>query len=186
MLHGIEGVARELARISERPVIDPGTPVLTCVAVAPEGGAVEDCACRLRDVLSAVLSLALDADFDEEELPVDGIADWFLSACSDGGAVGPTVGVARARYRERTGAEPWGIQNWLFRFDPELEARGWEFWGLTRAADGGGRLDLWLDTWGEPMFSWEELRWLLYACGAQAVADPVVVGSGSWVAEATV
>lgn len=28
--------------------------------------------------------------------------------------------------------------------------------------------------------------WLLYACGAQAVADPVVVGSGIWAAEATV
>ncbi|MER7307050.1 hypothetical protein [Streptomyces griseoluteus] len=87
---------------------------------------------------------------------------------------------------ERTGVDPWEIQDWLFRFDPELEARGWEFWDLTRAADGSGRLNLWLDTWGEPMFSWEEPCWLLYACGAQAVTDPVVVGSGSWAAEATV
>ncbi|MGW5045147.1 hypothetical protein [Streptomyces griseoluteus] len=128
----------------------------------------------------------MNADFAEEQLPLDGIPDWFVGAGRDGGAVGPAVDAARTRYRERAGADPWEIQNWLFRFDPELEVRGWEFWDLTRAADGSGRLNLWLDTRGEPMFSWEELRWLLYAGGAQAVADPVVVGSDSWAAEATV
>ncbi|MGW5331288.1 hypothetical protein [Streptomyces bauhiniae] len=185
MLHEIEGVGREFTRVSERPGSASETPVLACITVTSEDDP-ETYAHRLRDVLRAVFSLAVDADFDAEEIPVDGIPDWFLDAGRDAGAVGPTVGAARTLYRERTGADPWEIQNWLFRFDPELEARGWEFWDLTRPADGSGRLHLWLDTWGEPMFSWEELRWLLYACGAQTVADPVVVGSGSWAAEATV
>lgn len=185
MLHEIEGVGRESKRVSGRPETASEAPVLAYIAVTPENDP-ETYANRLRDVLGAVFSLAVDADFDEGELPVDGIPDFFVDAGRDGGAVGPASEAARSRYRERTGAEPWEIQDWLFRFDPEMEARGWEFWDLTRAADGSGRLHLWLDTWGEPMFSWEELRWLLYACGAQTVADPEVVGSGSWAAEATV
>ncbi|MFD4786644.1 hypothetical protein ACFWN1_06090 [Streptomyces sp. NPDC058459] len=165
VLHEIEGVTQELARVSERPGIDSGTPVLACIAVTPEGDA-EAYAGRLREALRAVLSLAVQADFDQEEVPVDGIPDWFLGA-------GRTLGA-------------WEIQDWLFRFDPEMEARGWEFWDLTRAEDGSGLLHLWLDTRGEPMFSREELRWLLHACGAEAIADPMVVGADSWAAEMTI
>ncbi|MER6468097.1 hypothetical protein [Streptomyces collinus] len=137
---------------------------------------------RLRGVFAAVFALAAHADFDEDEVPVDTLPDWFVQVC-EGGAATPFAVDGRERYAERTGDGPWEIRDWLSRFDPELEARGWEFWDVTRSADGTGRLNVWLDTWGEPFFSWEELRWLLHTCGADLVGDPVVAKTDSWAQE---
>ncbi|WP_432153137.1 hypothetical protein [Streptomyces tricolor] len=179
MQHDIEGVKREAARVSGRPESDPQTPVLAFVEVIPEGDP-EEYARRLREVLAAVFRLAAQADFDREELPLETVPDWFVQVCQGGAATDSFATDGRARYAERTGDDPWEVQDWLSRFDPELEARGWAFWDLTHSAVGRGRLNLWLDTWGEPFFSWEELRWLLYTCGADSVADPVVTGADVW------
>ncbi|MEU3983948.1 hypothetical protein AB0F77_28360 [Streptomyces sp. NPDC026672] len=181
MLHEIEGVEQEFARVSGRPEIDPDVPVLAHVTVTPNGDP-QVYADRLRQVFAAVFALAAEADFDEGDVPVGMIPDWFVQVCG-GGDVEVFASEGRARYTERTGDGPWELQDWLSRFDPELEARGWAFWDLTRSADDRGRLNLWLDTWGEPFFSWEELRWLLYTCGARSVADPVVSGSDAWARE---
>jgi hypothetical protein len=183
MLHEIEGVQEERARVASRPEISPDVPVLTSVEVRPIGDPAAYAA-RLREVFATVFDIAAEADFDDDEIPVDTIPEWFLRA-RDGMAADFAV-QGRERYREVTGKEGWRLQDWMSRFDPELEARGWAFWDLTPSRDDRGRLHLWLDTWGEPFFSWEELRWLLYACGAVSVDDPIVVKQESWAGELSV
>ncbi|MFV0127300.1 hypothetical protein ACLGI4_06240 [Streptomyces sp. HMX112] len=185
MLHEIEGVEQERSRVSGRPEIDPRVPLLAFVELDVEG-TPEEYAGRLRGVLAAVYDLAAREDFDEEELPVDTVPAWFAGVCRGGGAAEPSAARGRERYTERTGDGPWELQDWLSRFDPELEARGWAFWDLTRSPGGAGRLRLWVDTWGEPFFSWEELRWLAYTCGARSVADPVLAKPEVWAGEASV
>ncbi|MEU9187963.1 hypothetical protein AB0D14_26165 [Streptomyces sp. NPDC048484] len=182
MIHEIEGVERELGRVSSRPEIDLGTPILTYVELTPSGDP-EAYSGRLRDVLAAVFDLAVRPGFDEDEVPVDTIPEWFVRACEDGAAVDSFVAEGQARHRELNSVGPWRIQDWLSRFDPELENRGWAFWDLTRSPDDSRRLRLWLDTWGEPFFAWEELRWLAYTCGAASVANPMVVKSEQWARE---
>ncbi|MFF0478333.1 hypothetical protein [Streptomyces sp. NPDC004284] len=186
MLHEIEGVEQERSRVSGRPEIDPAVPLLACVELEPETGEADGpgaYASRLREVLAAVYGLAAEEDFDEEQLPLDGIPAWFIGVCRGGGPTEPFAAEGRERYTERTGGAPWEIQDWLSRFDPELEARGWAFWDLTRAPGDQGRLRLWLDTWGEPFFSWEELRWLAYVCGARTVSDPITLKPQAWAEE---
>ncbi len=185
MLHEIEGVEQERARVSERPDSAAGIPVLTCVEVAPSGDP-QVCSDRLRDVLAAVFGLAVRADFDEDEIPVDTLPGWFVDVCDASATTDALAVEGREKYRERTGAGPWKVQDWLSRFDPELEARGWAFWDLTRSPDDSGRLRIWLDTWGEPFFSWEDVRWLAHVCGADSVADPVVARSEQWAGERSV
>lgn len=184
MLHEIEGVEQERSRVSERPAIDPDVPLLAFVELDVEGSP-DAYAHRLREVLAAVYDLAAREDFDEEELPVDTVPAWFAGVCRGGGAAKPFAAEGAERYTERTGDGPWELQDWLSRFDPELEARGWAFWDLTRSPADEGRLRLWVDTWGEPFFSWEELRWLTYTCGARTVADPVLVKPQVWAEEAS-
>ncbi|AKN68828.1 hypothetical protein QR97_02505 [Streptomyces sp. PBH53] len=179
MEHTVEGVEREAARVSGRPRRDSQTPVLAFVEVVPDGDPGEY-ARRLRDVLVAVFRLAVEADFDMDQVPVETVPGWFVQVCQGGAATDSFAVDGRARYSERTGDGPWEIQDWLSRFDPELEARGWAFWDLTHSTMGEGQLNVWLDTWGEPFFSWEELRWLLYTCGADSVADPVVTEADAW------
>jgi hypothetical protein len=194
VLHEIEGVEREAARVSARPDPDPGIPVLVQVTVTPEDdapGAPETYAARLREVLASVCALAVREDFGENEVPVGTLPSWFveISAPATGtiSAPPPVFATEGSRsYTRRTGGGPWRIQDWLSRFDPELEARSWEFWDVTRASDDRSRLHVWLDTWGEPFFSWEELRWLLHTCGATTVSDPMVTDTGVWARENSV
>lgn len=187
MLHEIEGVEQERSRVSERPEIDPDVPLLSYVEVAV-AGSPEAYARRLREVLAAVYDLAVREDLDEEVVPVDTLPAWFVGVCRGGGGTEPTEEFAAdglAGYTERTGSGPWEIQDWLSRFHPELEARGWAFWDLTHPKDGGDRLRLWVDTWGESFFAWEELRFLAYVCGARSVTDPALAEPGAWAEEAS-
>jgi hypothetical protein len=182
MLHEIEGVKQERARVSSRPEIDANTPVIAYVELTPvsDPKAYSE---RLRAVFAAVFDLAMQPGFDEDEVPVGTIPEWFVRACEDGVAVDSFVAEGQARHGELNGVGPWRIQDWLSRFHPELENRGWAFWDLTRSPDDSRRLRLWLDTWGEPFFAWEELRWLAYTCGADFVANPMVVKSEQWARE---
>ncbi|MGW6981479.1 hypothetical protein ACWGE1_18845 [Streptomyces sp. NPDC054932] len=168
MLHEIEDLEIEANRVSRRPERDSAPPVLVEVDLAVDGDPVQY-ADRLRGVLGAVLRIAASE-------PV----------CRGGTTTEPFATEGRDRYRARTGGEPWELQNWLSRFDPELEVRGWAWWDLTRPPAGEGRLRLWADTWGEPSFAWEDLRWLLYTCGARTVADPVIVQPETWAGEVSV
>lgn len=184
MLHEIEDIEFEASRTSERAEFGFASPLLAHFDLTVDGD-VAAYAGRLRGALNAVLALAVSEDFAGEDIPVDTVPDWFIGVCRGGG--GPVEEFARdgsERYSEETGAGPWELQNWLYRFDPELEVRGWSWWDLTVLADG--RLRLWADTWGEPFFSWEDLRWLLYTCGARAVDDPVLVKPEVWSQETSI
>ncbi|MFF8269687.1 hypothetical protein ACF059_20175 [Streptomyces sp. NPDC016562] len=185
MLHEIEDLEMERTRVSGRPETDSAPPVLAYFELAVDGDPAQY-ASRLRGVMDAVLQIAASESFDDDDLPVGTVPAWFRGVCRDGASPEPFAAAGRDRYSARTGSQPWNLQNWLSRFDPDLEVRGWAWWDLTRAPDGEDRLRLWADTWGEPFFAWEDLRWLLYACGALTVADPVLTKPQVWAAEVSV
>ncbi|NUK74531.1 hypothetical protein HRW23_13780 [Streptomyces lunaelactis] len=181
MLHEIEDLELERSRTYERGEFSSAPPLLAYFDLTVEGDAAVY-AGRLRGALSAVLALAISEDFASEDIPVDTVPEWFVGVCR--GDDGPTEVFARdgsEHYSEQTGGGPWELQNWLYRFDPDLEVRGWSWWDLTALPDG--RLRMWADTWGEPFFSWEDLRWLLYTCGAGAVEGPVLAKPEVWAQE---
>ncbi|MGW8488049.1 hypothetical protein [Streptomyces sp. NPDC055886] len=188
MLHPIEDLGIERSRVAGRPENESAPPVLAYFELAVDGDP-DRYAARLRAVLDAVLEIAATESF-EDELPVDTIPAWFRGICRGGFPEAPAEPFAvagRDRYAERTGgAKPWDLQNWLDRFDPDLEVRGWAWWDLTASPEEGAELRLWTDTWGEPFFAWEDLRWLLYAAGARTVADPVLVKPEVWADEDSV
>ncbi|MFJ7266493.1 hypothetical protein ACIQV3_07450 [Streptomyces sp. NPDC099050] len=185
MLHEIEDLEIERSRVARRPESDSAPPVLAFFELTVDGDPARY-ADRLRGVLDAVLEIAVSESFDDDDLPVDTIPGWFSGACRGGGSPEPFAVEGRDRYTERTGSAPWDLQNWLSRFDPELEIRGWAWWDMTCSPAGDGVLRLWADTWGEPFFAWEDLRWLAYAAGARSVADPVLVKPEVWAGEASV
>ncbi|MFG2297744.1 hypothetical protein [Streptomyces sp. NPDC048603] len=187
MLHEIEGVEAEAARVAGRPEAAAGTPVLARFEVEPDGPAGEFAA-RVREVLGAVYGIAAEADFDsDDELPVDTLPAWFTGVCRGGAGTEDFAAAGRDRFTAAyDGCVPWEVQGWLARFDPEEEARGWAFWDLTHSPEVPGRLRLWVDSRGEPMFSWEELRFLLYTAGARSVQHPSVLDTGAWEAEESV
>lgn len=181
MLHEIGDLELERSRISERAELSSAPPILAHFDLTVEGSAAAYAA-RLRGALSAVLALAMSQGFEGEDIPVDTVPEWFTGVCR--GADGPAVDFARngtERYFEATVSGPWELQDWLYRFDPDMDVRGWAWWDLTALPDG--RLRLWADTWGEPFFSWEDLRWLLYTCGARVVEGPVLVQPEVWARE---
>ena len=178
MLHDIDGVEEERSRVLERPELDTAVPLLAFVEVETRGVPTYS-ASRLRSVLEAVYDIAAREDFDEE-LPTDMIPSWFVGVCRRDGLTDPFALEGSRRYTEQTSDDAWELQDWLSRFDPELEARGWAFWDLTYSPTSADTLRLWLDTWGEPFFAWEELRWLLYTCGAYSVATPTLVKPHAW------
>jgi hypothetical protein len=83
----------------------------------------------------------------------------------------------------RTGQRPWSLQNWLYRFDPDEESRGWQWWDITSA--GSSRVRIWVDSWGEPSFGCLDLLWVAYVAGARHVDEPTVRRPESWIAEAS-
>ncbi|MFJ8076690.1 hypothetical protein ACIQ7Q_22785 [Streptomyces sp. NPDC096176] len=185
MLHEIEDLEAEKSRVLERTEFDSAPPVLAFVEIEVDGDPA-DYSGRLRAALGAALDLAVSESFDDD-LPTGTVPAWFAGVCKDGeGPVEAFAARGRERYTERTGDGPWELQDWLSRFDPDLEVRGWAWWDLTGSPEGEGRLRLWLDTWGEAFFSWEDLRWLLYVCGARSVADPMLVKPEVWAREASV
>ncbi|MET9694008.1 hypothetical protein ABZY81_37190 [Streptomyces sp. NPDC006514] len=184
MLHEIEDLETERTRVSSRPGSDAAPPVLAFFELAVAGDPAQY-AGRLRGVMDAVLEIAASGSFDDD-LPVSTLPAWFPRACRGGTSPEHFAAAGRRRYTERTGSGPWDLQNWLSRFDPDLEVRGWAWWDLTRPTGGADRLRLWTDTWGEPFFAWEDLRWLLHACGARTVADPVLAKPQVWVDEVSV
>lgn len=143
MLHEIEDLEIEGSRVSHRPEADSAPPVLAYFEIAVDGDPGRY-ASRLRGALDAVLKIAVSESFDDDDLPVDTVPAWFSGVCRGGGSPEPFAAEGRDRYVERTGGAPWNLQNWLSRFDPDLEVRGWAWWDMTsspagRACCGSGR-----------------------------------------------
>ncbi|MEV7870218.1 hypothetical protein AB0P17_29925 [Streptomyces sp. NPDC088124] len=184
MLHEIEDLQSERSRVFERPEFSSAPPVLSHIDVVIEVPAIEY-ATRLRAVLGAVLALAMSEEFEDDDFPVDTIPAWFRAVSLGGnGHVEVFARVGALRYSEKIGERPWGLRDWLYRFHPEAEVRGWAWWDLTSLSDG--RLRLWVDAWGESFFAWEELRWLLYMCGAREVEGPIIRRPETWAEEVSV
>ncbi|CAM5532562.1 hypothetical protein SGLAM104S_00128 [Streptomyces glaucescens] len=61
------------------------------------------------------------------------------------------------------------MQDWIYRFDPDNDSRGWEFWDVIPV--GPSRVRVWVDSWGESFFGSLELLWLLYTQAAHMSRD---------------
>ncbi|MEU9973461.1 hypothetical protein [Streptomyces sp. NPDC051014] len=184
MIHSEESVAAELSRVRQRPPADSAPPVLAAFTVDVSEGTPEAYELRVRRVLSAALHLACTAEFDDDDLPTDGFPDWFTTVSVRDGEVLPEEFArhGRSAYVEHSGGVPWSLQNWIYRFDPEEDSRGWEFWDIVRV--GPSRLRVWVDSWGESFFGSLELLWLLYAAGAGNVEGPEIRKESTWASEA--
>ncbi|MFI1399797.1 hypothetical protein [Streptomyces sp. NPDC020681] len=180
-MHSSESLEAELERLQRRPGADSAPPVLCEFAVDVSGDPTHYVN-RLRSVLSAAVTLGATADFEEESLPVDDVPDWFVAISSgDEGRAPDFAKNGRNAYRDRVD-QPWELQNWLYRFDPDEDSRGWEWWDITAA--GPSRVHVWVDSWGESFFGCQELRWAAYTAGALRVEGPTVRRSEAWVTEA--
>ncbi|MET9170113.1 hypothetical protein AB0N77_04985 [Streptomyces misionensis] len=182
MIHSEESVAAELDRVQQPPVADSAPPVLAVFTVDVAEGSSGTYAERVRHVLSAALHLACTAEFDDRDLPVDEFPDWFKSVCSPNGE--ELKQFARngcAAYRDRSGGQPWSLQNWIYRFDPDDDSRAWEFWDAIPV--GPAQVRVWVDSWGEPFFGSLELLWLLYTAGALHIDGPEIRKAAVWASE---
>lgn len=183
MIHSEESIAAELGRVRQRPAIESAPPVLAVfvidVAEAQSAAYVR----RVRHVLSEVLQLACTAEFDDEDLPTEDFPDWFTAVCARSGAAHQGFAEqGRAAYLDRSGGTAWSLQNWIYRFDPDEDSRGWEFWDAVPV--GPTRVHVWVDSWGESFFGSLDLMWLLYTAGASRIEGPEVRKASAWASEA--
>ncbi|MGK5637947.1 hypothetical protein ACSNOK_06455 [Streptomyces sp. URMC 126] len=178
----------ELRRVHERPSEEDSGRLLGRFEVAVDG-TPEDYARRLRSVLWSALNIAGESGFEEaDELPTETVPDWFAEVSGEHGRragrkPGPDDAVAEAGasvYVSEREEERWGLQEWLFTFDPEN--RSWLWWDVTESADGG-TVSLWVDTRGEPVVGCEQLYWLAYTCGAHSVGRMVLERVERWQGE---
>jgi len=183
MIHSEESVIAERDRVRQRPSAESAPPVLAVFTADVADGSAEAYAGRVRRVLSAALGLACTAEFGDEDLPTDEFPDWFTAVSTRGGEdVQDFARNGRATYMDRSGGKPWSLQNWIFRFDPDDDSRGWEFWDIVPV--GPSQVRVWVDSWGESFFGSLELLWLLYTAGAAHVEGPEVHKASAWVSEA--
>nr|WP_031507951.1 hypothetical protein [Streptomyces megasporus] len=181
MMHSEESLAAEFERLRRRPDAESAPPVL-CEFTVDLPGDPEPYAERLRSVLSAAMGLGITEDFTEDDLPTDGVPDWFVAACSQDGDGAPDFARdGRAAYQAHTESRPWPLRNWLHRFDPDDDSRGWQWWDITRT--GPSRVRIWVDGWGESFFGCQELRWAAYTAGARHVDGPAVQNRDVWAGE---
>ncbi|MFI1223789.1 MULTISPECIES: hypothetical protein [unclassified Streptomyces] len=138
---------------------------------------------RLRSVISPAVRLGGTADFEQESLPVGDVPDWFAAVSSQKPERAPQFARAgRERYAEHTGGgRPWELLDWLYRFDPDEDSRGWEWWDATQV--GASRVHVWVDSWGESFFGCQDLLWTAYTAGAVRVDGPGVQQSVVWSAD---
>ncbi|MFD7299602.1 hypothetical protein ACFV83_01500 [Streptomyces pharetrae] len=182
MIHSEESVAAELDRVAQRPPAGAAPPVLAAFTVEVAAGSPEEYAQRVRHVLTAALRLACTAEFDGADLPANDFPDWFTGVSArDGEATETFAGDGRAAYRNAGGGNAWSLQNWIYRFDPDNDSRGWEFWDVIPV--GPSRVRVWVDSWGESFFGSLELLWLLYTAGGAHVEGPEVHPASAWASE---
>ncbi|MFG3394696.1 hypothetical protein [Streptomyces parvus] len=195
MMHTGDSLAAELLRlrqcrpvrqrrpVPQRPGADAAPPVLSLFVIDVSGDAAAYVE-RLRSVLAPAVRLGCTADFEQESLPVDEIPGWFAEACSgpgpgpggegEGEERAPRFALAgREAYADHTGGGgPWDLQDWLYRFAPDEDSRGWEWWDAMVA--GPSRVHVRVDSWGESSFGCQDLLWAVFTAGAVRVEGPMV------------
>ncbi|KPI15696.1 hypothetical protein OK074_2141 [Actinobacteria bacterium OK074] len=181
MFHEIEDIEQEKIRLLHRPTASDAPPVL-CTFDVTTDNPVEEYGMRLRSVLNAALDLAVSASFDDGDLPIDTLPDWFAAASDDASAsISDFARRGIEHYSAAVKGGAWDLQEWLSQFDPDSEFRGWAWWDSTHT--GEDRVRIWVDTWGESFFACDEFRWVAYAAGANEVTGPILVDIADWVAE---
>ncbi|MGW6648962.1 hypothetical protein AMK23_20085 [Streptomyces sp. CB02130] len=183
MMHTRDRLAAELQRVREhrpvreRPDVDAAPPAL-CLFVIDVSGDAAAYVERLRSVLVPAVRLGCTADFEQESLPVDEVPGWFAAVGSGAGSRGEErvphfARAGREAYAGHTGGgRPWDLQDWLYRFDPDEDSRGWEWWDATVA--GPSRVHVGVDSWGESFFGCQDLLWAVFTAGAVRVDGPTV------------
>lgn len=149
MMHSSESLADECQRLHRHPSAEAAPPVLSRFVVDVSGDSAEY-ADRLRSILSPALRLGRTADFEADSVPVDDVPDWFVAVSSpDEELLVPGFASdGRDGYTDHTAGRPWELQNWLYRFDPDDDSRGWQWWDVTKV--GPSRVHVWVDSWGNP------------------------------------
>ncbi|MEV6424778.1 hypothetical protein [Streptomyces sp. NPDC051662] len=175
-------MAEEFERLRSRPSAEVAPSVLSRFIVDTSGSSA-DYVKHLRSILSPALRLGHTADFEADTLPVDDIPDWFIAVSHPNEERAPEfANNGRDGYMDHTAGQPWELQNWLYRFDPDDDSRGWEWWDVTQA--GPSRVHVWVDSWGESFFGCQDLLWAAYTAGALHVDGPTVQRSTAWEEEA--
>ena len=165
------GSGAEVGRLVGRAALARGALSAFYVEVATwkEVGEFEG---RLRSVLIGLVEAVRGADFDSDELSIPSLPGWVADMWGD----------AAVRYSLHRGEEEWSLQDLFFAFEPGR--RSWEWWDVTRVA--GNVLQVWVDSGGELVFNCEELRWILYLCGARTIVGPLLANSSEWEAQPSV
>ncbi|KAF0846221.1 hypothetical protein [Nocardia caishijiensis] len=157
--------SHEVARIFRRPTA--GGVLLSMFYVEVESfDDVIGFGRRLREVVNVGVDASLTADFEGDFIPETGVLQWMREAW----------GSAAVRYGAHRGHEEWTVQDVLFSFDPR--EREWAWWDVTKVF--GNIVRVWVDSFGEGVYKCEELRWIIYLCGAKSVVGPLPQVSEDW------
>ncbi|WP_254665911.1 hypothetical protein [Streptomyces sp. WMMB 322] len=171
----------EIQRLREGVDASLVPPVLSrfVVELEREAGEYSD---ELKKVLDAALNLGITEDFEGEDVPVDTLSPWFVEVSSEAPTKAPPPALrGRSQYLSHITSGPWQLQDWLYRFCPEEESRGWAWWDLTSPA--AGVVHIWVDSWGEDFFGCDDLRWLAYTAGASRLSGPELHNAERWLQE---
>jgi hypothetical protein len=134
---------------------------------------------RLCELIESAEKISASADFEREEIDVQGLPRWFTSYPSEDAGI---MEAGRQHYfRQRPGQDDWDVQEWISCFDGRL--RRWTWWGGLRE---GLRVTAWVNTHSEPVVPMEELWWALFSAGATGVSGPTMVPTSEWAARARI
>lgn len=180
MKHSEETVEEELDRLRNGARSSEDTPVLSVFevqALLP----FDDYSRNLRELIECALELAREGLLSGNEAPpFDTVPDWFKAASDrDLSERVPEFSRAGLRaYQERVESKTWSLESWLFQFDPDIDSRGWQWWGITSSGGTSGKI--WVDSWGESFFGCQELRRAAYLAGAVDVSGPWIASTEAW------
>ncbi len=174
-------LSRELERIYRTPARDSGTPRHLAIFPVSCAITVTEYLSRIRGVLHSAIAAVQEFGFDLDEIPVVDIPSWFVTVSGGRDSAGQDLRDAPSaagcqRYTSERDDGPWGIQEWLFRLDPD--ARAWAWWDATPLTHES--VLLWVDPREEYFFPNEELQWLAYVSGARKVEGPILREISDW------
>ena len=172
-----EGLQRETARLARRPSEDQ-VMTLALLVVRSEVGP-DEFAVRLRKLIMSAVDIAQQVDFEQDQVSTDSLPQWFqvLTNGAEGGADDDPLGSSgKAKYLQNRNDRPWGLEEWIYCFDPDL--RAWEWWDVS--INDYGEACVWVDTKGEAHIPCEELWWAIFLAGASDTEPMVLENPSVW------